>query len=311
MNVRLKILLTVLLAGVLAIFLTDSAKYMQSFFDGVSVWAINVLPALFPFMVISALIVKINLFKKTKGKDFAKTLFLAPPSSGYIFAVSLMCGYPVGAKMISERYGEGALNTVQCTKLCTFCSTAGPVFIVGTIGAKLLENGKAAAILAASHLLSAFLNGIVYRNAFKDNTENSARNINDEPTASALSDAISTSLLSVLSVGGLIALFYMLCDMIESFLPAWCAGEGQLLTAYLFGLLEMTNGCIKVCAAADTATATVLCCSLVSFGGMCVFMQCMTFLSRCGVKAKHVLFMKITQSALSTLVCFPLAKLIL
>ena len=284
-----------LLVAIIAIFISAPVKYMQSFFDGVTVWAYNVLPALFPFAVLSTLAFKIA--PKSK-KSFTKTLFGI--SCDRVFLMSLLCGYPIGAKAIADSNADQA----AATRACSFCSTAGPIFIIATVGAKLLRSVNATIIIISVHIISAVLNGLIYRK--KEYAE--LLDANGQLTAQDFGNTVTSSVLSVLSVGGLIALFYMLTDMLRSFLPQTVSDS--LAFSYGVGLLEMTNGIIAVCKHTDVATATVLASSLLALGGACVFFQCYAFLGCKKVKAVDVIKMKLTQSALATILSFVLVKIV-
>ena len=267
---------------------------MQSFFDGLTVWAYNVLPALFPFAVLSTLAFKIA--PKAK-RSFTKTLFGI--SCDRLFLMSLLCGYPIGAKAIADSNADKN----SATRACAFCSTAGPIFIVATVGTKLLKSVTATIIIISVHILSAILNGLIYRK--KEYAE--LLDSNSQFTPQDFGNTVTNSVLSVLSVGGLIALFYMLTDMLRSFLPQ--SVSDSLVFSYGVGLLEMTNGIVAVCKNANVATATVLVSSLLAIGGACVFFQCYAFLGSKKVKAVDVITMKLTQSALATVLSFILVKL--
>ena len=290
----LRVSITLLFIAIVAVFISAPSKYMQSFFDGLTVWAYNVLPALFPFAVLSTLIFKIA--PKSK-RSFTKTLFGISCDS--VFLMSLLCGYPIGAKAISDSNAD----TTAATRACSFCSTAGPIFIIATVGSKLLHSTTATIIIIVAHVFSALLNGLIYRK--KQYAE--LLDANSNFSAQDFGNTVSSSVLSVLSVGGLIALFYMLTDMLKNFLPQ--AISGSLAFSYAVGLLEMTNGIIAVCKQTDVATATVLTSSLLALGGACVFFQCYAFLGNKNVKAVDVIKMKLTQSAFATILSFVLVKL--
>lgn len=292
----IRLVATPLFAATVIIFVISPAKYMQSFMDGLTVWAYNVLPALFPFAVLTTLTLKLQTERKW---SLTKKLFGIKCDS--ILLTSMLCGYPVGAKAIADC----AADEKTATAMCAFCSTAGPIFMIATVGDKLLQNACATAIIVAVHFVSALLNGLLYRKSNADvQVEIPARlRPND------VGDTVLNSALSVISVGGLIALFYMLTDMLKSLLPASVADN--LITAFAVGVFEMTNGIFAVCKLTDVATATVLCSALLSFGGLCVFAQCYAFLGAKQIKALTLLKMKITQSAIATILSFALAKLFL
>ncbi|MCM1043613.1 MAG: hypothetical protein NC350_05395, partial [Corallococcus sp.] len=153
----------------------------------------------------------------------------------------------------------------------------------------------------------AIINGLIFRNINIDNNVN----METQPslTENPLDDSMVNSLVSILSVGGYISIAYLLCDMITQILPTWFHTDGQLITAYLLGIIEMTNGCIQICGLTDIFTSTVLCCSLISFGGLCVLMQTMIFLGKCKIKTKSIVAIKLTHCALSTILCFILGKI--
>ena len=290
----IRILAIILFIAIVAIFISAPARYMQSFFDGLTVWAYNVLPALFPFAVLSNL-----TFKIAPKNKRSVTRLLFGVSCDNVFLMSLLCGYPIGAKAIADTNSTAE----SATRACSFCSTAGPIFMIATVGAKLLQNTTATIIVILAHILSAILNGLIYRKKeFAELADTSG-----EFKAKDFGDTISSSVLSVLSVGGLIALFYMLTDMLKNLLPA--AISTSLAFSYAVGLLEMTNGIIDVCKLADTATATVLASSLLALGGACVFCQSYAFLATKNVKAVDVLKMKLTQAAFATIISFALVKI--
>ena len=290
----IRITTTLLFVAVLGIFITAPTMYMQSFIDGITVWAYNVLPAIFPFMVLTTLMLKIQGRRK---RSFTKFLFELDCDS--VFLASILCGYPIGAKAISDSCADEA----TAAKACSFCSSAGPIFIIATVGAKLLQNTTATIILVAVHYISLILNGLIYRKYKTTMSLNTSSNFK----ASDVGDTVTNSALSVITVGGLIALFYMLTDMVKSILPL--SVSNCLAVSFILGIFEMTNGIFGICNSTDVATATVLCSSLLALGGLCVFAQCYAFLGKKNVKPLSIIKMKITQAAIATILSFILVKL--
>lgn len=289
--------ITVVLIVFIVLFLANSGAMMKSFVDGVTLWAFNVLPALFPFSVFSSVLV--GNFQPKRQLKLTQKLF-AISNAETVLLASFLCGYPVGAKCISNLYDDGKIDSAQATQLTTFCSTAGPVFVLGTI-AKLTSNTKIATLILLSHWLSALLSGVIFRKAFsaKPIERTSLKN-------KSFGDVLTDSVLSVLTVGGLIALFYMIGDFLRSALTL-----PPLLSGFLLGLVEMSCGVIAVCQSANAVATCVLCSAILSFGGVCVALQSLAFLSKCGVSAKHYFAVKITQCALATVTSYALALLFL
>lgn len=66
----------------------------------------------------------------------------------------------MGAKLTAEFYEKGALDKTQCLKLATFCSTGGPIFIIGTVGGVYLKKRRLREqSYLISHILGALANG--------------------------------------------------------------------------------------------------------------------------------------------------------
>ena len=95
-------------------------------------WFEKMIPSLFPFMVLSGLIVRLDL-----GKTIALPVY---PLIGSIFRISrTMCttlltgflfGFPLGAKTIAEQYSLGQLSKPQAQYLLSFCNNIGPVYLL-------------------------------------------------------------------------------------------------------------------------------------------------------------------------------------
>ena len=95
-------------------------------------WFEKMIPSLFPFMVLSGLIVRLNL-----GRDISLPAY---PLLGRLYRISrTMCttlitgflfGFPLGAKTIAEQYSLGQLSREQAQYLLSFCNNIGPVYLL-------------------------------------------------------------------------------------------------------------------------------------------------------------------------------------
>jgi hypothetical protein len=95
-------------------------------------WFEKMIPSLFPFMILSGLIVRL---------DFGRLLALPVyPFLGRLYQISkTMCttlligflfGFPLGAKTIAEEYSLGQLSGPQAQYLLSFCNNIGPVYLL-------------------------------------------------------------------------------------------------------------------------------------------------------------------------------------
>lgn len=285
-------ILSIGIIAVIFVFVLFPAKYAASFLQGLQLWVMNVVPTLFPFFVLSALLIRLGWVTKCERtlRPALRFLFRAPPCGGYVFLLSVLSGYPVGAKLIQTLHRDGKLSRTQCLKLTTFCSTSGPLFLLGTVGAGFFRSSLCGWLLFGSHLAAALLNGLLYRNRFLDD----APTVLNDNRRETLNDILFSSVVSILCVGACIALFYLLADVLLSRMPF-----SQPVLSVLHGLLEVTRGCSEISAAFPVRTALILSSFTISFGGGCILLQSFAYLADCGIKFTQLLEIKLTHALLS------------
>lgn len=293
---------------VLLLLLISPQTYSASFSKGILLWAKSILPAIFPFLFLSKLLVdsgSLNGVSKTAA-PLVKKLFNAPKESSTVFLISLLCGYPVAAKLSCELYERGVLTSANCTKIATFSGLASPVFIVASVGASFLGNPAFGACILAAHILGALICGLLLRGAFCDTANTIVRNSEPNLNKSAVADIMQNCILSMLAVGAFVAIFFVFTEVIFVLFPQL---EGSLAGVLVAGVLEMSGGCSRA-ATLPSLPAILACCFFVSFGGLCVFAQTWAFYQKCKQKVGMLLLIKLLHATISTLICLPLALLI-
>ncbi len=313
-----------LLLGIILIITINPVRYMNSAFSGLRVWAEIVLPSSFIFFILTKLVMQ---NKKTKS-IFA---FLSKPLnkiynssnlSGYIFAMSIIGGYPLGAKLISEFYNKGQINIDQAHHLISFCSTSSPIFIVGTVGIGMLNNTEVGILILISHVFSALINGLFYKN-YKTNKliYNKKLPSTDWSNKQSLNEIMQDTIISVLMVGGFIALSFTLLEVIDAtkaFYPIINLTSkinqnlADSMMAVFSGIIELTSGCCKLCLIHNTDIVNCIAFSaLTSFGGISIHLQTQIFLKNCDIEYKYFLKTKVTQTIISIILSAILANIIL
>ena len=146
------------LAALSAALIANPEKYVPVCFEGIALWAQCVLPALFPFMVVCAILTNSGLADKI-SKPLARVCgaLKLPPSAAIGFLMSITSGYPAGSRTVSRFYTSGLCDKEACEKLAFLCSTSGPVFLIGTVGAGMFGDGGIGAKIFAMHAISVVL----------------------------------------------------------------------------------------------------------------------------------------------------------
>ena len=317
----------VLAFSVLFLLLLSPARSIESVKNGFLLFANSVLPSLFPFFFLTKLLTGTGICNRL-SKWFSPLMrwYRCPPAGGYVFFMSILSGYPVGAKIASDLRQMGVLTPSDCRKILSFSSTSGPFFVVGTVGAAMLSDPVLGWIALAAHLVASLLAGWLFCR-FSRPSEGPAelpQPVFSDSDRSLLSEAVSDSVLSILNVGGFIALCYVLLDLLTSahlLFPAQhlfafffekCGLDPALADALCYGIVEMTRGCSLVAAtSASPAVQCVFCAFLISFGGLSIQAQALAYVRKCGVSAGCYLLQKIFHALLTVPVALLLCLIFL
>lgn len=279
------------------------ARYMSAVSDGMLLFVLSVLPAMLPFFFFSRLLTSLDVattLSNFTGKPLAK-LFNAPEIGGYIFIMSMLSGYPIGAKLVSDCCENGICTRDEAKRLLAFTSTSGPLFILGTVGINMMGNYKAGIIILISHYLGAVVNGIIFRGKTAAVSEAKLNLIRYD---NILSDAINGSITAVLAVGGYIAIFNMVIMVFQDlkiigFVAETLSKLGlsyRLCEGTVTGFIEITRGAYILSSSGEPLARTVPpLAAVISLGGMSVTVQSLSFLSGCGIKAPYYMLTKASQ----------------
>ena len=305
------ILLFALLGFVTIMLVVFPDRYADTTFTGIKVWAFNVLPSLLPFFFITALMTGTGSLTKITDKLSPVTRFLYRTGgiSAYVQIMSFLSGYPVGVKIAADLYDRGVIDKYEVTKLSTFCSTSGPLFIVGSVGTAMFANKKAGIILLCAHLLSSVLCGVIFRFL----PTGSDRPISADLTAkcdNVLYESIYSAVLSVAVVGGFIAVFFTFAAILSDvgvFIPiikllSPVVGENDA-NGIAIGLIECTFAC-RTFSATLTPLSVSLACGAISFGGLSVWCQSAVYLNKARADFKIFAFSKLTHTVLGFVICY-------
>ncbi len=294
---------------VFALLLTNPAIYAKSAYSGFFVFATVVAPALFPYMFLTTILThkKLVFLLSQKLSPITSFLFNTPPITSYLLIVSYLSGYPVGAKITSDLYENEVIDKEEAEKLSILSSTSGISFVVGTMGAVLFSSINIGIKIYIAHILSAVLMGIFFRGK-KKHTNTSKKQFQIKKVDNILSTSMLSTITSLLIVGGYIALFYVISDLVINlnllkplsdlltniFAPSKIQG-----TTLIKGFFEATNGIIELSSCDAKKTATVLATMTVTFSGLSILLQSLTFLSKANISTFKFILKKILQSLIS------------
>ena len=282
---------------------------------GLTLWAQKIVPTLFPFFFLSSLLINLGTAQKIAPalSPVTRKLFRTGGESALIYAISVFSGYPVGSKMIADFVERGLMEKEEAVRASAFCSTAGPLFIVGSVGTGMFGSPSLGAKMLLAHLLGGLLAGVCFRG--RGRYSQKPKRISYEKPENPLYESTYNAVISTLMVGGFICVFSVVSELlfatgivtpiVSLFGMAFSHVDGAnyLAKGLTVGLLECTGGSAILSHAGATPLAASLSCATISFGGLCVFAQSVAHLKRAGLPVKTHFFAKILHAVFSFLLC--------
>jgi len=260
----------------------------------------TVIPSLFPFFVISSFMVNVG-FVSFVGKliaPLAKRLFSVSGDGAVVFVMGVLCGYPTGAKMVTELYENKMIGKNEAVRLLPFCNNSGPLFVIGAVGTGFLGDTALGIKLYTIHVLSAVLTGMFFSLFARRDDVCSSNTIASIRLGQAFSDAVSRAVLTMLNVCGFIVFFSVLRNFFAPFVFRIFGETG--LGFLLGGMAEVTLGAADICNSAILLKeALILLAGIIGFGGFCVFLQVCGIVSSAGIGMKTYLAGKLLQMGVS------------
>lgn len=200
-----------------------------------------------------------------------------------LFLLSLIGGYPLGAKLLNE---SKSLNSAL---MINYCINAGPAFIILAVGKGVFKNTAVGWVLFLSHIfasiiISLFLHKKVVYEAPKQ--QKTTLNIVENFVLSASSAADT-----VIKISALVILFSCISSYIEYFANFFAPLK-------LLGLLcEVTNAVFK-------CNNILIVSFLLGFSGFSIWAQIFSLVKNIKINYIKFVFFRLLHGALSTLLTF-------
>lgn len=256
---------TLVLCAALIVFAESCS---QGAVNGIEMCLSVLVPSLFPFMALSSFIVKSGLsqtlgrpFRPVMNKIFGLDACYAP-----VLLLSLIGGYPIGARGIAELYESGQTNLHQAKKAALTAVCAGPGFMINYIGCALYGNSTIGFIILFSQIISVLLLAFTVnlfdksRNEFISNSE--YKKINPDITNSVVTAAYDSA-RGMLNICIFVVLFSAFTSIIENLTDI------NLINYAVKTLLEVCSAVNAL--SADCPVEAVA--FAAGFGGLCVHLQ--------------------------------------
>lgn len=278
------------LCGLLIWFLADAERVRAAAAAGLALCGRSVIPALFPFMAASTMLVSMG-FGAWAAPHLAglMNLYRLPGSAAAALLLGLVGGYPIGARTAAELHQNGLLTAGEAERLLGFCNNSNPVFLISVLGGGVFGSPRVGVYLWLIHVLSALLTGFCFRGGGKSPRRQSLPRVSPcLPLSAVFVEGVRSACGSMVSVCGFVLFFYVLASPL--------ADLGGPLAAGLVGFLELFS--LTPLLAADRLSF-ILASACAGWGGVSVLCQTAAVLEGSGLSLRNCVLGKMVQALLA------------
>lgn len=244
--------------------LTVSDQAAEAVRQGLALCAGSVIPALFPFLVLS------SLFVETGGaavlgqrlQEAAGRLLGCSGQGVSVFFLGILGGYPVGGRLVGQLLRAGQLDRQEAEHLLCFCNNAGPAFILGIVGLGQFGSVGTGVWLYLIHTAAAALTGLLLRPKEQVRSPVRHRTSPARLLPEALVDAIAGAGGTMVQICAFVVFFFTLLQLL-------CAATG-VSHPLVWGSIELTQGILQL---PPDRSGFIMAAALLGWGGLSVHCQ--------------------------------------
>lgn len=256
-------------------------------------------------MILSGIMIRMNLterFVRFFHPLFHK-IWGTSPNGSYVILTGMLCGFPMGARVIGQLCQTGKLSEKEGSFLLAFCNNIGPVYFLSFVMSTLSLSKNYLPFLVMygvplcyGAILYWFSHIGKHTSAVSFAAVVRAASHPDMPARvsflEAVDDAIVSSLIGIGKLGGYMVFFNLLNIM---FLPFSALPERFLI--FCNCILEITSG---ISLAGKQGTLMIL--ILLPFGGFSCIAQTYSMIKETGLSISHYFLHKCAQSIITALI---------
>lgn len=264
---------------------------------GLMLWFQKMIPTLLPFMILSGIMIRMNLTEKFVSfiHPFLHRLYGTSANGSYVILMGLLCGFPMGARIIGELYQAGKLSREESSRLLSFCNNIGPIyflsFVVPTLAIEkpLLPVCIMYGVPLLYGIVIMRLHAVPAQNVSVQTT--SAHIANKMSLLAAIDSSVISGLIGIAKLGGYMVFFNLLNI---AFVPFHNLSPAFLCLYNC--LLEITSGIDR---GSHYLFYSIL--ILLPFGGFSCIAQTYSMIQHTDLSIRSYILHKIIQTAITAL----------
>lgn len=291
---------------------------MEAAREGLHLCGNVIIPSLFPFFVLSSLVVELGM-SRYLGKLMEKLmrpLFRVNGACASALALGFVGGYPVGARTAITLYQNGQCSKTEAERLLAFCNNSGPAFVLGVVGAGVFGSGAVGLVLYLTHITASLLVGLLFRFYKAEEAPGRAEGqweVKAVAFAPAFTHSVTSALTSALNICAFVLFFTVVirCLSLSGFLPSVSGLLAGMFSPIgmtqpqvqklLTGLLEVSSGVSSLSGEGLLPGHISLAAFMLGWAGLSVHCQVLAFLGDCGLSAGTYFVGKMLHGGLSAI----------
>ena len=315
---------------------------LEASIRGLNMWWGIVFPSLFPFFVISELLIGVGVvtFMGVILEPLMRPLFRVPGVGGFAWAMGMASGFPAGAKLTARLRQEETVDEERSRKVGLIHKFLQPSFYFRGCFSWFFQNPRLGIILALAHYLGNFLVGFTMRfygekQLKKEHTKPTGfllskalsalhrkRLENKKPIGKLVGDAVTSSIQTLLMIGGFIILFSvinkLLFDLQITLILAKLIGSvftifhlpSALSVPTIAGLFEITlgNQMTSKVQEASLMHKAIIASFILGFSGFSVQAQVASILAQTDIRFRPFFLARVLHGFVSGVLTFILWK---
>lgn len=284
---------------------------------GLMLWFRKMIPTLLPFMILSGIMIRMNLTEKFVSfiHPVLHRIYGTSPNGSYTILMGLLCGFPMGARIIGELYQAGKLSREESSCLLSFCNNIGPIYFLSFVVPTLAIDKPLVPLLIMYGL--PLLYGIVVMRIFPllriSSLQAASAHITSlsqgtpahgtarMPLLAAVDSSVISGLTGIAKLGGYMVFFNLLNI---AFIPFRNLSPAFL--CFYNCILEITSGIDR---GSHYLFYTIL--ILLPFGGFSCIAQTYSMIQHTDLSIRSYLFHKVIQTAITAFCYLLYSRLLL
>ncbi len=280
------------------LFLRNSGLARASVLGGLRLAGLQVLPAVFPFLVFSELLVSGTAPPRLATKGL-QTLFRMPAAGCVAILLGWLCGFPIGARCAVRALKNGLLTRDETERAVAISSVPSPAFLIGGVGAGMLGNRAAGLFLYGATIFAAATAGAVSARVGSRESTLPPPVLSPQaaqPFAKRLTSAIRGSATAALHICAFVVFFSAISGAVGAILSRF--GMGAVPSAWVGSLLELSGGVAMAAELPDPRAALLLCGAAAGWAGLSVHCQILSVCDGYGLRSGRYFLSKAAQALL-------------